>query len=75
MPSCSFVGNRGLCGVKINSTCKDDGSPGTNTQSASSGKAVCFFNLVFILYLISYQVFLLLFNDALFFLVKIIFVR
>ncbi|QCD90928.1 protein brassinosteroid insensitive 1 [Vigna unguiculata] len=32
----SFVGNRGLCGVKINSTCKDDGSPGTNTQSASS---------------------------------------
>ncbi|KAL5099810.1 hypothetical protein RYX36_004137 [Vicia faba] len=24
----SFVGNRGLCGVQIDSTCKDDGSPG-----------------------------------------------
>ncbi|KAK7407025.1 hypothetical protein VNO78_08665 [Psophocarpus tetragonolobus] len=32
----SFVGNRGLCGVKINSTCKDDGSPGSNNQSTSS---------------------------------------
>ncbi|KAF7829129.1 LRR receptor-like serine/threonine-protein kinase FEI 1 [Senna tora] len=26
----SFVGNRGLCGVQINVTCKDDGSPTTN---------------------------------------------
>ncbi|KAL9328399.1 hypothetical protein ACSQ67_003402 [Phaseolus vulgaris] len=32
----SFVGNRGLCGVRINSTCKDDGSPGNNSQSTSS---------------------------------------
>ncbi|KAG4992302.1 hypothetical protein JHK87_025759 [Glycine soja] len=32
----SFVGNRGLCGVKINSTCRDDGSPDTNGQSTSS---------------------------------------
>lgn len=31
----SFVGNRGLCGVQIDSTCKDDGSPGTNNQSTS----------------------------------------
>ncbi|XP_025651399.1 LRR receptor-like serine/threonine-protein kinase FEI 1 isoform X2 [Arachis hypogaea] len=32
----SFVGNRGLCGVQLNSTCKADGSPGTNIQSNSS---------------------------------------
>lgn len=39
MPYCSFVGNRGLCGVQINIACKDDGSPSTN-QSSSLGKAV-----------------------------------
>jgi len=59
MSSCSFVGNRGLCGEKINSTCKDDGSPGNNTQSISSGETVWLFTLVFILCLISSQVFLL----------------
>ncbi|KAG5069531.1 hypothetical protein JHK85_001908 [Glycine max] len=32
----SFVGNRGLCGVKINSTCRDDGLPDTNGQSTNS---------------------------------------
>ncbi|MED6142952.1 LRR receptor-like serine/threonine-protein kinase FEI 1 [Stylosanthes scabra] len=32
----SFVGNRGLCGVQLNSTCKADGSPGSNIQSNSS---------------------------------------
>ncbi|CAJ1930892.1 unnamed protein product [Sphenostylis stenocarpa] len=32
----NFVGNRGLCGVKINSTCKDDGSPGANAPYTSS---------------------------------------
>ncbi|KAL2348787.1 hypothetical protein Fmac_002787 [Flemingia macrophylla] len=31
----SFVGNRGLCGVKINSACKDDGSPETNAPTSS----------------------------------------
>ncbi|XP_057448786.1 LRR receptor-like serine/threonine-protein kinase FEI 2 [Lotus japonicus] len=30
----SFVGNRGLCGAQISSTCKD-GSPGTNTSNSS----------------------------------------
>ncbi|CAK8540229.1 unnamed protein product [Lathyrus sativus] len=28
----SFVGNRGLCGVQIDSTCKDDGSPGEKSS-------------------------------------------
>lgn len=37
MPSCSFVGNRGLCGVQINVMCKN-GSPAN--QSSSLGKAV-----------------------------------
>lgn len=40
--SCSFVGNRGLCGKQINVTCKDDaGGPGTNSQSPTSGKVAC----------------------------------
>lgn len=29
----SFVGNRGLCGVQIDSTCKDDGSPRNSSSS------------------------------------------
>lgn len=37
--SCSFVGNRDLCGKQINMACKDDGGgPGTNPQSPTSGK-------------------------------------
>lgn len=35
--TCSFVGNRGLCGKQINVICKDDGEPGTNSQSSNSG--------------------------------------
>ncbi|KAI4314584.1 hypothetical protein L6164_027474 [Bauhinia variegata] len=31
-----FVGNRGLCGVLNNITCKDNGSPTTNPQSPTS---------------------------------------
>ncbi|XP_028793651.1 LRR receptor-like serine/threonine-protein kinase FEI 1 [Neltuma alba] len=32
----SFLGNLGLCGVQINTACKNDGSPNSNPQSPTS---------------------------------------
>jgi len=69
MSCCRFVGNRGLCGVQIDSTCKDDGSPG---NSSSSGRAACF-SLIFhilILSLLSFFVSVSLINDVLSFHIK-----
>ncbi|CAL5188361.1 unnamed protein product [Lathyrus oleraceus] len=34
----SFVGNRGLCGVQIDSTCKDDGSPGEKSSDQNQNE-------------------------------------